>query len=96
MSVIIIIKHECDNHECDNHKCDNYKYDNYKYNRINMIVIIKYKYNNHFKKSDINRDLYIKIMREKIINSCDLIIKNVTHLKKIDHKFSYIFIFIYI
>ena len=43
-----------------------------------------------------NYDLYIKIMREKVISPYNLIVKNVTHLKKIDHKSSHIFIFIYI
>ena len=61
-----------------------------------MIIIIKYKCDNYFKKLNINRDLYIKIMREKIISSCNLIVKNVTHLKKSIVYFIYIYFYIYI
>ena len=42
-----------------------------------------------------NRDLYIKIVREKVFRSCDLMIKNVTHLKTIDFKL-YIYSFSYV
>ena len=94
MSIIIIIKYKCDNYKYDSYKCDRINIIIINVIIINIIIIIRHECDNYFKRLNMNRDLYVKIVREKIFKSCDLIIKNVTHLKKIGFKILYVFIFI--